>query len=349
MKTTVIPASELSDDLCFRWREIQSQNEDLSSPFFAPEFTKAVGAVRSDARVAIIEDSGAIQAFFPYHLGKFDFGRPIGDGLSDYHGLVASAGFDMPACQLLYDTGLVAWDFNHAPASQKMLRTGMKFESSSPVMDLSRGYMVYEKSRKEAGTELFGKCANFTRRLEREFGEVRFVARIDDPALLQMCMDMKARQYCRGKNSNIFAIPWISSLMYSLQEIASDEFAGMLSVLFIGKNVVSLHFGIRGKDVWHYWFPAYDVKFSKYSPGILLLLRMARACEEMGVKTVDLGQGNASYKMRLCSGANSLMVGSIEKLSAQVLVRSGINWTRRVARKTPMAKAWRFARQHIVK
>ena len=341
LKTTVIPASELSEDLCRRWREIQGQNADLASPFFAPEFTKAVGAVRADARVAVIEDGGKIRAFFAYHPGKLGFGRPIGEGLSDYHGLVASGEFDMPHRQLLRDTGLVAWDFNHAPASQKMLRRGMKLESSSPVMDLSGGYEAYVDARRAAGSEIFRKCANFLRRIEREHGPVRFVARSDDPTLLESCMDLKGRQYLRGNNADIFQIRWIRSLMEALFAISSDGLSGMVSALFAGESIVSLHLGIRSRDVWHYWFPAYDAEFSKYSPGILLLLKMAEACEEMGVKTIDLGQGNASYKMRLCTGANPLIVGSFERPSVPVFARSAFDCARRGVRKTPAIHAWR--------
>src|SRR3712207_5406485 len=104
MKVTVVPAKRLTEDLIIRWSEIQQKNPDLCSPFFCPDFTQAVAAVRDDAFVAVIDDG---EAFFPFQKTSMGFGRPIGGPVSDYHGLVApqDAKHDlkalMRACKLL--------------------------------------------------------------------------------------------------------------------------------------------------------------------------------------------------------------------------------------------------------
>jgi hypothetical protein len=62
MKVDVVPAKELSEELAGLWATIQVNNPVLFSPFFRPEFTRAVGEVRDDTFVAVI-DNGI--AFFP--------------------------------------------------------------------------------------------------------------------------------------------------------------------------------------------------------------------------------------------------------------------------------------------
>ena len=61
MKITLIPGRELSDDLVRVWTGLLA-NPDLASPYFHPEFTKAIAAVRRDVEVAVLEADGKIAA-----------------------------------------------------------------------------------------------------------------------------------------------------------------------------------------------------------------------------------------------------------------------------------------------
>jgi CelD/BcsL family acetyltransferase involved in cellulose biosynthesis len=182
------------------------------------------------------------------------------------------------------------------------------------------------------------------RRLEREVGPVRFVARSIDAGLLQMCLDLKNRQYLRTGVRTIFAISWVRDLMHSLQKVSAQNLTGVLSVLFAGDKVVSLHFGMRSASVWHWWFPAYDVAYGKHSPGTLLLLKMAEACSDSGITSIDLGQGNSHYKMRLSNGAHPLMIGSLERTCVRVASRSMVNLARKAVRKTVVGSILRIAK-----
>ncbi len=67
MDVTVIPGRDLDAELVRAWTELQVANPDLASPYFAPEFTQAVAAVRDDVEVAVVEERGQIVAFFPFH------------------------------------------------------------------------------------------------------------------------------------------------------------------------------------------------------------------------------------------------------------------------------------------
>jgi CelD/BcsL family acetyltransferase involved in cellulose biosynthesis len=86
----------------------------------------------------------------------------------------------------------------------------------------------------------------------------------------------------------------------------------MCSTLHAGDRLVAAHMGMRSGNTLHYWFPAYDPEFAKYSPGIILLLRLARSVEGSGVRKIDLGKGEAHYKQRLMNGAVQLREGHVE-------------------------------------
>ena len=75
------------------WRELQQASGVYESPYFRPEFSQAVAAVRSDAEVAVLTENGRTVGFFPFQRGPLNLGKPIGGKLSDYHGpLVAQGG-----------------------------------------------------------------------------------------------------------------------------------------------------------------------------------------------------------------------------------------------------------------
>jgi CelD/BcsL family acetyltransferase involved in cellulose biosynthesis len=64
-----------------------------------------------------------------------------------------------------------------------------------------------------------------------------------------------------------------------------------LSVLRADGRPVAAHFGLRTERVPACWFPAYDPAFAKYSPGLILHLRMAEAAAADGTAYPDPGRG----------------------------------------------------------
>ena len=134
MKYEVIHVRELEPDLVTRWGEIQQSDSELASPYFRPEFTQALGAVRDDVRVGILEDGGRIVGFFPFHHSRGGLARPIGLGLSDYHGVIVDKNAEWTAEELLRGCNLVRWEFDHLLASQKQFSDFHDQVSGSPII-----------------------------------------------------------------------------------------------------------------------------------------------------------------------------------------------------------------------
>jgi CelD/BcsL family acetyltransferase involved in cellulose biosynthesis len=112
-------------------------------------------------------------------------------------------------------------------------------------------------------------------------------------------MEWKSAQYRRTGRSDRFARPWIVELVERLFHSRGPSFSGLLSVLYAGGRPVAAHFGMRTPSVLACWFPAYDPAYARYSPGLILHLRMAEAAAGEGVAHLDLGRGEKEYKESL--------------------------------------------------
>jgi CelD/BcsL family acetyltransferase involved in cellulose biosynthesis len=69
------------------------------------------------------------------------------------------------------------------------------------------------------------------------------------------------------------------------------------------------------------WFPAYDMRFARYSPGLSLHFKMAEAAAAAGVRYLELGKGDERYKQSLKSGDLWVGEGWVDRPSAAAAVR----------------------------
>jgi CelD/BcsL family acetyltransferase involved in cellulose biosynthesis len=312
MKVTLVPGQELSDDLAGVWIRLQQANPDLASPFFHPNFTKAIAAVRHGVEVAVMESNGEITAFFPFQREQGPVGRPVGGIISDYHGLICLKDFRFSPRELLERSGLTAWEFDHLPTSQLSFAPFQSTIEPSPQIDLSGGYEAYVRQRRKAGSEQIKKTFNLMRRIEREIGPLCFVADSTDATSLAAVLGWKSDQYRQSGKPDLFAPGWIRETVDGILATRTDGCSGLLSLLYAGDRLVAGHFGMRSSQVWHYWFPSYDSKVAQFSPGLILLLKMAEHAPAMGAQMIDLGKGLSPYKERLMNSWSPLASGVLE-------------------------------------
>lgn len=303
---------ELSQAEIARWRELQDSDSNLSNPFFSPEFAQAVGSARDDTFVAVIEDGASIVAFFPFQR-QGRVAKPIGSPLCDYQGLILERGARLSAGDLLEGCGLDVFDFNHIPAVQAMFRQNSFMTSGSPYMDLEGGYSAYVARRKQKGVQEIDSTLRKSRKIEREIGTVRFVADDDSQLAWEKLIEWKNAQYRQSNLVEALSRKWVADTLVAVRKEKGASFAGLLSSLYAGENLLAVHFGIKSRAVWHYWFPAYDISFQKYSTGMILLLKMAEHGATTGIKIIDLGRGQSRYKSAFADGEIELCEGSIER------------------------------------
>jgi CelD/BcsL family acetyltransferase involved in cellulose biosynthesis len=344
VKIVVVPARALTPEHRSHWERIYVSEASLDSPFFSPELTRIVAGAREDVFVAVIDD-GRHMGFFPFQRGRGPAGRPVGGPLCDYHGLLAPAGIDVDADELLGACGLRTWAFDGLPASQELFRRFHARTKLSYRIDLRAGFESWAHERSAAGSEQVRDAIAQGRRLERDLGPVTFVADLRDPAAFTTLGRWKSAQYERTGAIDVFGIPWVRDVLEAVRGSRTESFAGMLSGLYAGDDLVAVHFGMRSRSVWHYWLPAYDPARARYSPGLVLLVEMARSAGELGLEWIDLGKGEALYKSRLTNGGVVLAEGLAASPAALAAVRRVGAAVSAVLRRTPVGPRLAAARR----
>ncbi|MFB8759953.1 GNAT family N-acetyltransferase [Streptomyces nigra] len=301
MDISVYRPGELSAADRAAWSSIQSKAHlqgapELGNPFLSPEFALAVGRCRRGVRIAVVREGGEPAAFLPFQRTATGVGRAIGLGVSDAQGLVHRPGFTVDAQELLKACGLAVWEFDHLVDGQTAFAPAATGGYPSPVMDVDQGYDAYLAHLREHAPKFTRTTLAKERKLARDHEGVRYVHDERDPAALRTLMSWKSAQYRRTGRSDRFAQEWITRLVEHLFHTRSDSFAGVLSVLYADGAPIAAHFGLRSERILACWFPAYDPAFSKYSPGLVLHLRMAEAAAADGIAHLDLGRGQKEYK-----------------------------------------------------
>jgi CelD/BcsL family acetyltransferase involved in cellulose biosynthesis len=119
----------------------------------------------------------------------------------------------------------------------------------------------------------------------------------------------------------------------------SDQFGGLLSVLYAGGTPVAAHFGLRSGHMLAQWFPAYDTRFSRQSPGLIQQLRMAEETADLGIHMINLGKGTERYKKTLKNHdllvAEGVAAGAPLSAAAHRVRISAVKWIGPRIRKHP--------------
>lgn len=339
MQISVVRPSELGPNEIASWRLMQRSTASFANPFLSPDFAIAVGRFRPGARVAVLTEGSSIAGFFPFERRRFKAGVPIAAGLTDCQGLVHVPGLEWDARELLRACGISVWQFDHLVDGQRPFAGCRAASIPSPVIDLSDGFDTYYQELRVRSPQLCSNVARKARKLARESGELRFEVDSRDAYALQALMAWKSDQYRRTAQVDHFARQWIVGLTEALFAADDSHFSGLLSVLYVRDDPVAAHFGLRCGPVLAHWFPAYDTRFSKYSPGLILHLRMAEAVTKVDVALIDMGTGANRYKEELKSrdilvGKGIVTAGSPLAALHQVRFAAG-PWAARTIKRHP--------------
>jgi CelD/BcsL family acetyltransferase involved in cellulose biosynthesis len=318
MKVHVVRPAELSPDALALWRQFQAADPALAGPYFAPDFTLSIGRVRGNAFVGILEEDGAILGFFPFQRRWDGLGVPVSGPFSDYHGVIAHRDLSFEPLQLLRGCGLAAFRFTHLVVEQTAFQPYHRGVRLSRRIDVSSGFDAYLR-RWRRDSELIAGIGRKQRKLAREVGALRYVARDRDASALRQVIAWKRDQYRRTRAIDCFRFAWTGALLADLQQIDEPEFGGILSTLWAGDQMVAGHMGMRSGGVWHHWFPAYDPNYHRCSPGLILLLKMAESCQGEKCTVIDMGTGDYPYKIQLANASQSVAEGQVGRLSLPVV------------------------------
>jgi CelD/BcsL family acetyltransferase involved in cellulose biosynthesis len=80
---------------------------------------------------------------------------------------------------------------------------------------------------------------------------------------------------------------------------------------------------MRSRHTFHIWFPTYNRALEQYSPGLILLLHVAKAAADAGIRRIDFGPGEERYKQEFKSGDTRLLIGGVDLNPGRTALRRG--------------------------
>lgn len=346
VKHAVLKPGDLTPDLIERWKDLCRASEIYRSPFYWPQFTLAVGAIRSDTRVAIFEDRGEVIGILPFHRARGRAGKPVGGQLNDYQGPVLATGARIEPADLLEGAGLSSYDYNHLPTAIPALSRGATGFSSSPQMDLSEGYEAFvgrkDKSWTKAKREIRRRC----RKTETEFGPLCFTFHDPSDGVFAQHIEMKNKLLERAGTRFRIRRDWIGDVLERLRHVEDEDFSARMTTLHAGDHLLAAHFGLTARGVWHWWFPSYDLGAYKLGPGINLVDQCAMAAEEHGIDTIDFGRGDGAFKLLFADRFVELGEGTIARPGSMArLIRQGTQAAVSAAERLPLGQYRSYPRR----
>lgn len=263
-----------------------------------------------ELHVAVVGDPEGVCAIFPTRLsprGRLGF---IGTDLGNYGGPVfdpaqleraVSAwgdrvrvnprvrGIDLrglrarsPFLELVRRRGLHGWG---APLSVST--------NTCPEVELSGGFEpLLERHKSKQRSTWRRKAA----RLER-LGEVEFLESGEDGFIEQAIPRIAELWERRWEGQRVHGSfgEHADFHLQAARELGPDGRA-LLSTLRLDGEIIAFAYGLRGVDFTSSYVLAHDERFDRYSPGLLLLLRVLEAGAERGDALYDFSLGDAPYK-----------------------------------------------------
>jgi len=277
------------------WRDLAAAQPAFHSPLLGPDFAQAVGAVRDDARVAVIRRRGQTLGFLPHHRRPGAMARPIGSPLSDYHGLVSRPDAGLAGAEVLRAADLTAYRYTGLVDPHGVFcRTETK---AAHVIDLiGTDAEAYLEAVRAASPKKIKNWRRLDNKLEREVGAVTLVGPDHSREAFDQLIAWKREQLERTGVHDFLRPDWTRGLMLDLFQKRTGPFQGLMINLYAGGQLVAGHFGVRLDGVYHPWIASTNPAHGEWSPGQIFFMRAIAAMPGLGLHHYDLGPGHDHYK-----------------------------------------------------
>jgi CelD/BcsL family acetyltransferase involved in cellulose biosynthesis len=336
LRATILPATSLDARRTADWERICLADGTLHHPFFSPGFCRAVALSRPYVFVCVIEDGTDSAGFLPFQFKNYlhrlaAAGEPAGGGMTDYFGLIADPNIRIQPQGLLRLAALASFGFHHLPESQTIHGLTGGETVIGHRMLLGNDPSLYWQELKKQRRTFVAETERRQRKIIQAYGPLRFTFALEKPAQeLQLLIGRKRAQYNQRKVGDALASPWKRNLLARLAVLRDPHCTGVLSTLYAGDTWVASHFGVRNRNLLHYWFPVYNDDLAKFAPGHLLIRQIIENSRAQGVTVIDRGAGNQPHKSVYLTQTQNYHKGS--------WCRPGL---RSFAHRTWQALAWR--------
>ena len=346
----IVSWAELDDSCRSRWRFLRTTQPEFRTPFFSLEFFDAVHSARGDVDVIMLHERSELVGMLPMHR----HGRvavPAGRYFNDAHNIVIDPRTKVDWMMMLRQCHLKSYDF-HAlvgniegdcqsgvMGTTESFRADLGDDSASFLCTLERNHRAIRRQSQK------------NRKLEREIGPIELEIDCRDPGLLAQAIQWKRDQYRRTNILDLFTPDWTRGLIGNLTDHQPDEHPasslgntqarGILSVLRAGGQVVAMHVGMIEAGLLHYWFPAYERRYARYSPGTSLFKAIVRDASRHGIHCIDMGYGEQPYKRKQTDTITKVSHGCVSVSRAYKTWRRTANTATIALKRIPMKKTFK--------
>ncbi len=293
------------------WRGLLAADPALTSPYFTPDWARAVAMRRADACVVVWRnDDGTAAGFLPVQRAGVNAAVPIGGPTCDYQALIGPARLDLQLAAKALDVGridLTAGLRNNAVSSCLLT------EDAGRVVRFKDGWEAWSAEKQAAGSKTVSRLRKKFSKLKRDHDDVTFEPFSTDKVAFDTLIGWKREQMRRTGVTDIFEHDWIDALVRSTFAAPANnpDFGGALFVLRTGARPIAVLFCLRAQKALHAWFVAYDPEFADYSPGLIVFAKTIRASAGQGYTELDLGPGDYPFKESLANDTRAIGSGFI--------------------------------------
>jgi CelD/BcsL family acetyltransferase involved in cellulose biosynthesis len=245
--------------------------------------------------------------YFPFQI-RGNTIQALGSPLVDYQSIICDSDFCLDLKDLLEVVQKKRFEFNG------WLGTGVgrknHLVAHSYFADLNDGFDCYMSERKSNSPSFFKSLKRRTRSLYQDFGSAECEVRKATKDDVMSILNQKQLQYLQKGTFDVFDCGWTVSMLLALTEASDDDFGLFYAELCVGDKKIAGELFLREGDFAHSWFPVFNSKYSKYSPGHLLTLMLIEKLTSLGVKNFDFGVGHEKYKESLASRGNECLEGA---------------------------------------
>ena len=163
----------------------------------------------------------------------------------------------------------------------------------------------------------------------------------EQAATTRKILEWKAAQLrARGSHN-----PFNPAFIAFLEDVARSDMAEILALEFEGTPIAGV-IGLKRPNGLLVYQIAYDIRFSKQSPGRLVMTDVAEMLVARGENVLDFGFGDEEYKAGLATGSLPLCrrlmpIGTAGQLSCEL--ERGLEAARRFAKSNPLVSGLYFA------
>jgi CelD/BcsL family acetyltransferase involved in cellulose biosynthesis len=134
-----------------------------------------------------------------------------------------------------------------------------------------------------------------------------------EPVLAGFSVAHVARFLAMGRISNIASARRRTFLSELARSLSGNGWL-VLSRMLVGDRPIAWNYGFQFQGSWFWYQPTFDTSYERLSPGHCLLSKIiSEACDQAGMRLVDLGLGAEGYKERFATSARPTLHATFTK------------------------------------